>query len=383
MSGSARARDFQNPETKIRQANQSVTWCRSGSGCRILLGGREVKSIVFFNNKGGVGKTTLACNVVSYMAQQMQKRVLLVDADPQCNATQAMMNESYVEAIYADSTATVKTLHSYLRPIEVGDPSIDKIIQPLPATMHRYGADLVPGHPSMSIVEDQLSSAWSDLIGGKIGGMRVTNWCNQLLDAVKGNYDVVVFDVGPSLGALNRTIILSSDYIVTPFGSDIFSLLGIKNISSWIQNWEKQYLKALEHITDQYGQGLIDGFAPIFNTSEKFRFAGYSVQQYVTRKFKSGPRAVASYDRIIKQIPQTAEHAMGGFRPAGLSTSELKLGDVPFVYSLVPMSQASHTPIVDLTGAEGLRGNQYGQVKAYEELISAFCTKLLHNVGVQ
>jgi cellulose biosynthesis protein BcsQ len=339
-----------------------------------------MKSVVFFNNKGGVGKTTLACNVVSYLAKRLGKRVLLVDADPQCNATQAIMTESYVEAIYADGASGVKTLHSYLRPIEVGDPSIDRVIIPLPAEMHRYGTDLIPGHPNMSIVEDQLSSAWSDLIGAKIGGMRITNWCHQLLDSLVGPYDIVVFDVGPSLGALNRTIILSSDYIVTPFGSDIFSLLGIKNISTWIHNWDKQYLKAIDNIRDSYGN-TIDDFNPITDTSKKFRFAGYSVQQYVTRKFKSGPRAVASYDRIIREIPETAEAAMDTFRPANLSSNELKLGDVPFVYSLVPMSQASHTPIVDLTGSEGIRGNQYGQVKTYEDLISALCEKLLHNIG--
>lgn len=339
-----------------------------------------MKSIVFFNNKGGVGKTTLACNVVSYLSKQMGKRVLLVDADPQCNATQALMNESYIEAIYADNTSAVKTLHSYLKPLEVGDPTIDIGISPLPAELHKYGCELIPGHPSMSIVEDQLSSAWSDMIGAKVGGLRVTNWCHQLLTTINDSYDLIVFDVGPSLGALNRTIILASDYMVTPFGSDIFSLLGIKNISSWIQNWERQYLKAIDNIREAYPD-VIESYGPIEDTGNKFRFAGYSVQQYVTRKFKSGPRAVASYDKIIRQIPETAETAMETFHPRGLPSSELKLGDVPFVYSLVPMSQASHTPIADLTGSEGIRGNQYGQVKSYEELISAFCARLLRNVG--
>jgi hypothetical protein len=190
----------------------------------------------------------------------------------------------------------------------------------------------------------------------------------------------VIFDVGPSLGALNRTIILASDYLVTPFGSDIFSLLGIKNISTWIDNWDRQYGKALGNLQDSYPD-VLTKFDVVADTSGHFRFAGYSVQQYVTRKFKTGPRAVASYDRIIRDIPDTVKGAMEIFRPDGLSQDDLKLGDVPFIYSLVPMSQATRTPIPDLTGSEGIRGNQYGQVKAYQELMETLCTRLLENVG--
>lgn len=338
-----------------------------------------MQTLVFFNNKGGVGKTTLACNVVSYLAKAKGKRVLLIDADPQCNATQAILPEKIIENIYIDETSEYKTLYSHLRPIEEGEPDIDEEVLPILSSKHRYGADLLPGHPRMSIAEDQLSEAWSDLIGAKLGGLRVTNWCHSLLKTLEGKYDLVVFDVGPSLGALNRTIILASDFLVTPFGSDIFSLLGIKNISSWIENWDRQYQKALDNIKDQH-PNAVQKFNVIAETDEHFRFAGYSVQQYVTRKFKSGPRPVGSYDKIISQIPQTVDDAMSFLRPPSINSLDSKLGDIPFIYSLVPMSQASKTPIADLTGSEGIRGNQYGQVKNYQELMESFCGTLLGNL---
>jgi cellulose biosynthesis protein BcsQ len=60
-----------------------------------------MKTVVFFNNKGGVGKTTLACNVVSFLNLYKCKRVLLIDADPQCNATQAILSEDECERIYS------------------------------------------------------------------------------------------------------------------------------------------------------------------------------------------------------------------------------------------------------------------------------------------
>lgn len=337
---------------------------------------QALKSIAFFNNKGGVGKTTLACNVVSFLNQYKNKRVLLVDADPQCNATQAILSDDTCEDIYFNKESSYSTLYSYLQPLEYGEPAISLTGQPLLGTLNRFGTDLVPGHPRMSIVEDQLSNAWHDLQGRKIGGYRITNWCYQLLDHVKDQYDYVVFDVGPSLGALNRAVILASDYIITPFGCDIFSLLGIKNIAQWISNWDKEYRRSIEDMPD----GL-DQFRIVTDLKKQHRFLGYSVQQYVTRKFKSGPRVVKSYDEIMSQIPKTVRDAMLPYAKPGLLESDLELGHIPYLYSLVPMAQANKVPIHALSSADGVVGSQYGQVKKYQELMSTLCDKLLRNLG--
>jgi cellulose biosynthesis protein BcsQ len=163
-----------------------------------------VKLLVFFNNKGGVGKTTLACNVVSFMNMHRNKRVLLIDADPQCNATQGVLSDELLDEIYADPHSERKTLYSYLKPLEQGDASINSVLVPIPSTENGFGTDLIPGHPNMSLVEDRLSQAWSDLQGADpIRGYRISNWLAQLLKHVD-QYDLVIFDVGPSLGALNR-----------------------------------------------------------------------------------------------------------------------------------------------------------------------------------
>ncbi|ARJ69594.1 hypothetical protein B0A89_08110 [Paracoccus contaminans] len=59
-----------------------------------------VKSIAFFNNKGGVGKTTLLCNVAAYLAHEKKKNVCIIDADPQCNATQYLFEDAVIEKLY-------------------------------------------------------------------------------------------------------------------------------------------------------------------------------------------------------------------------------------------------------------------------------------------
>lgn len=342
-----------------------------------------MKSVVFFNNKGGVGKTTLICNAVSYLNMHMHKRVLLIDADPQCNATQAILSDDICEEIYLAGTSDFKTLYDYLEPIEAGDSSIDKnALSPILGSNNKFHTDIIPGHPRMSIIEDLLSRAWSETLSGDIGGIRITNWCNQILDELSNRYDAIFFDVGPSLGALNRTVLLSCDYIVTPFGCDIFSLLGIKNISEWIKNWNTLYLRSLELTKERGTEKHLDRYLIIRDTKTKFRLAGYSVQQYITRKFKAGPRPVKAYDIIMQKIPQTVSDSLSFLTSEQLGIQELELGHVPYVYSLVPLSQSGKAPIHALTKDEGLVGSQYEQVKSYAELMDSLCNQLIMNAGI-
>lgn len=339
-----------------------------------------MKSIVFFNNKGGVGKTTLACNLVSYLNKYKGKRVLLIDADPQCNATQAILDDDICEEIYINNNKGYHTLYTCLEPFESGDALINSNIIPLLGTKNRFGTDLIPGHPSMSIIEDRLSDAWSNLRAREIRGYRITNWCNHLISKFENNYDLVVFDVGPSLGALNRSVILACDFVVTPFGCDIFSLLGIQNIAVWIKSWQEQYDSSINEKKIQ-DKTFIETYNIISDTNKKFRFAGYSVQQYVTKKFKDGPRPVKSYDRIMEKIPETTTKAMQCFFVNNRKIIDYELGHIPYLYSLVPMAQAAKSPIHTLKSLDGVVGSQYSQVVAYSELMNSLCDRLLAIVG--
>jgi len=338
-----------------------------------------VKSIAFFNNKGGVGKTTLACNLVSFLNSNKGKRVLLIDADPQCNATQMMLDDEICDEIYFREEGGYETLYTCLQPLELGDAGIHSEIEPILGTNNRFITDLIPGHPRMSIVEDRLSDAWSDLQGRQVRGYRITNWATQLLSAFEQRYDLVVFDVGPSLGALNRSVILACDFIVTPFGCDIFSLLGIRNISSWIQSWKQQYDRSIADGQADH-PGIFTEYNIVVDTDSRFRFAGYSVQQYVTRTFKTGRRPVRSYDQIMREIPSTVKQAMELLTPSVLSDEDLELGHIPYLYSLVPMAQAAKSPIHALASADGLVGSQYSQVRSYSDVMDSLCDRLLANI---
>ncbi|ELA8075107.1 ParA family protein [Vibrio alginolyticus] len=341
-----------------------------------------MKTILFFNNKGGVGKTTLACNLVSYLNINMNKRVLLIDADPQCNSTQMMLSDDVLEKIYFQNSSDYHTIYTALSSLEDGEPSICKNINPILGTSNNFQTDIIPGHPKLSVIEDILSDAWGGVRARDVGGIRVTNWCKNLTELFKDRYDYIVFDVGPSLGALNRSIVLNSDFIVTPFGCDIFSLLGIKNISSWIEKWREVYQKSIDEMLDDK-RDVFERNNVIIDTSEKFRFGGFSIQQYIKRKFKTGERPVAAYEEVMKQIPGTVETSMNTFFNTNLNINDYELGHIPYVNSLVPLSQTSKTPIHALTSSSGLVGPQGKQKAAYSELMEEICNRLINIVEHQ
>src|ERR1700733_11785525 len=104
-----------------------------------------MKTVAMFNNKGGVGKTTLTCNLASYIASEFQKHVLVVDCDPQCNSTQLIMGVEEAAELYLDSSTGITTIRDVLRPIEDGDSTIDVDLNVLPAADNRFNVDLLAG----------------------------------------------------------------------------------------------------------------------------------------------------------------------------------------------------------------------------------------------
>ena len=109
-----------------------------------------MKTLVFFNNKGGVGKTTLTCNVVSYLNIHKLKKVLLIDADPQCNASQALLPDDLLQDIYWEKVGDYHTLYTYLRPLEQGDANINANLRPVMAKYNDFKTDIIPCHPNLA-----------------------------------------------------------------------------------------------------------------------------------------------------------------------------------------------------------------------------------------
>jgi len=344
-----------------------------------------MKVISFFNNKGGVGKTTLTCNLASIFATEFNLKVLVIDCDPQCNATMLILGEEFTVPMYwepfSKDRESKNTILDVLKPIEDGDAKIETNFSVIPATKNRFNVDILPGHPRLSVIEDQLSKAWGDAGSGDVGGLRRTNWCSLLCESLNSKYDVIFLDLGPSLGALNRTCLLGSDYFVTPMGADIFSIIGLKNIGEWLGKWIEYYNRSISHC-ERDNSGSVEKYHLKKNISITNGFAGYTIQAYIAKYIGGQRRPTRAFDNIISTFPTEIQKNLGKYKVPSITNDKLPLGEVPNMYSLVPLAQAVASPIAYLKYSDGLVGTHFSQAQKYKDILLKVANSLRSNIGL-
>lgn len=306
-----------------------------------------MKTIALFNNKGGVGKTTIA-TTLAYELSRAGKRVLMIDLDPQSNTTQVILKEEQVERIYLDNLKRpdrIKTIKDIYNPMRDSNEAIigDVRAAVLPGNRHSFKCDLIPSHLSLSEFEDTLSDAWSDLRANKLGGFRRTNWFIQLRNQLKDDYDFVLLDLSPSLGALNRSILLNIDHFIIPVTGDIYNIYGIKNIGSWIQSWIKIYERSLGYLKDDYDTSTLEEsqINQIISKDNFNKFLGYIISR---AKMGRDKKKVISYQKThLDEIRQTIDDSLSFSIPDEIKDA-LELGLIVELRSLLTESQANHVP---------------------------------------
>ncbi len=311
------------------------------------------------NNKGGVGKTTLLCNVAAYLALEKNLKICVVDADPQCNSTQYFFDEDTVEQIYADKSSF--TIQSIIDPLVEGTGYQEKIST---KRAHAFGVDVIPGDPRLAITEDLLAKDWGDAKAGEIRGIRTSLVFSQLLNLLD-DYDLVLFDVGPSLGAINRAILLSADYYVSPMSIDIFSLRAFENIAEWIENWRTEWKRGIENVRDQtrVPEHKADGA----------KFVGYVSQQYLAKSVRGTRRPVSAYENIRKQIDDIIKL---NIQDDDSPNRPFEIGTVQNLFSLVPMSQSNNKPVFRLQAKDGVVGAHFQKVKDAHDVFGSVSEKI-------
>jgi len=329
-----------------------------------------MKSVVVFNNKGGVGKTTLLCNVASYLQMKKKEKVLIVDMDPQCNATAYMFPYPQIEEIY---TKTKRTIYEIVKPLQRG-VGFQKGELPILKSPY-FEIDVIVGDPDLSLSEDFLSKDWLDGKAGDYRGLQTTLMFRDLLSKLD-DYDFVFFDVGPSLGALNRAVLAASDFFIVPMSSDIFSIQALENIAKSLKEWNKQLTRGLGDFKDKEGEPFY-----IDNVEVKWhiQFAGYITQQYTAKTVGGKQQPVKAYERIIKKIPATIRKYLLELNYADIVYP--KIGEITNLHSLVPLSQNSSVPIFALKAEHGVVGAHFNKVKEYEHTLEGITKHLIENLN--
>lgn len=302
----------------------------------------SVPIVALFNCKSGVGTTSLVYHI-AWMLADLDYRVLAADLDPQGSLSAAFLEEDRLEQLWPEDTPPA-TIYGAIEPLKRG---IGDIAEPTVENLN-WSLGLVPGDMSLSGIEEDLSQAWQGCLDGDERSFRIVSAFWRVLQqaAQRQNADIVLMDLGPNLGAINRAALIAADYVVIPLGVDLFSIQGLHNLGPRVGTWRKEWSERLPKNPDRNLALPAGAMYPL----------GYVVMQHPER-FN---RIVNSYQKWIAQIPGAYRHyVLAEERPdaaASVKADSNCLAVLKNYRSLVPMAQEARKPIFHLKPGDGALG---------------------------
>ena len=312
-------------------------------------------AIAFFNNKGGVGKTTLAYHL-SWMYADLGVSVVVADLDPQANLTTMFLSEDRLEELWPDGHHPHSILGS-VSPIlrglgGISPPHVEDVNDNL---------GLIVGDLELSRFEARLSSAWADCLGGDQAAFRIESafYRTVLQAAEMRDADLVLIDVGTNLGAITRSAIIAANFVVFPLAPDLFSLPGLRNLGATLREWRTGWKDRVDRMPREASVSL---------PSADITPAGYIVIQHAVL---SG-RPVQTYRKWLRRIPEVYRaEALGEASPGTVTADDDRncLGTLKHYRSLMPMAQEARKPNFHLKAADGALG---GHIHAVQDCCDDF-----------
>ena len=165
-------------------------------------------SIIFatVNQKGGVGKTTTAVNLASYLAT-FGKKILLIDSDPQGNATSGLgVDRTEIKSCVYDSLINGEDFANIIKKTMVS------------------GLDIAPSTPKLAGAEVELTE-----IDGRESKLK------SALNGIRNNYDYLVIDCPPSLSLLTVNALTAADQVIIPIQCEYYALEGLSQLVKTIE----------------------------------------------------------------------------------------------------------------------------------------------------
>ena len=331
---------------------------------RVSSGGEApmTKVISLFNHKGGVSKTTTTFHL-GWKLARLGKRVLIVDADPQCNLTGLTLGLEDYDSLFAfydskqntdifSSLAPIFALQSDTTSLQVGKTPIAKTNNP--------NLFILAGNIRFSEIDTQIATALTSSATIPVLRQFVSAFNKLIRRVAKDNaIDIVLVDMSPSVSATNHCILMSSDYFIIPISPDFYCYQAIDSLSNVFPRWVAEIAS--------FKDGGLESL-PVANP----RMLGFISQNYriytVEEKAddsdqKSMSKAYAEWlDRIKKivadkLVPTLQSIGMiideQAFRDAVSYDEPYHLAGVQNFSGLIPVSQKLSKPIFELTAADG------------------------------
>ena len=271
--------------------------------------------ISIFNNKGGVGKSTLAYHLASALSE-MGHKTLMIDLDPQSNLTLYAFSPEELEKLWTEEEEFISDFSSAkdlnpdaLNIIEKATRSIHFILKPIEDGVYEYKTSftpkkinenlgIIPGRLSLQAFEEKIAKSWSDAFLGDPQAVRMISAFRDICKEAnqKYGYTHIIIDTSPSLGMINRIAISTSNGFFVPCTPDMFSLFGISNIGKALELWKKQFTLLTSLLPSNKKNSLPEHFV---------KFLGYTL--YNAKKYKGQNKydlATAHFD-YAEKIPKT------------------------------------------------------------------------------
>jgi len=330
-----------------------------------------MKTIAFFGGGSGVGKTTLVYHLGWRLADRGM-RVLLVDLDPQSKLTAMCLEDDRLEQLWVNDSGARQSIRGAIEPIIDGVGDVVAAHQePLSTRLA-----LVPGDVRLSDFEQKLSDAWPRCTDRDPAAFRAVSSLHRLIQVTGSSHDaeIALIDVGPNVGAINRSSLIAADFVVTPLAADLFSIQGIENLGPTLNRWRQEWQERL-------GKNPVRGL-PLPDGS--IRPLGYVVMQ----PNLYGGQVTNANERWLHMIPTVYANSVLGAGPEGGQGRDKRIEDDAYCLSvlrhyrsLVPMAQSARKPIFKLTAADGAIGAHSQAVREVGREFGDLANKILSRIA--
>lgn len=312
------------------------------------------KIITLYNNKGGVSKTTTNFNLAAYLST-IGKRVLIVDCDPQCNITELFF-ASRDDLDDPDVSLPGTSIYEALLPRFKGQQgvieqaSIELTEHTIYRSMYLFRGDL-----EFSRAETYLGTAWNQAVTENIHEKNTYIVLNNLLRSLMSarGFDYILCDVGPSTGAITKSVIICCDEIVIPLVPDRFCYQAVRLLGSVISEWIERH-RIISQSLLPYGIESFKG---------EPKLSGTILQNF---KVHAGSKAKASYVKWQEKISKEIKNSLckeGVFvAKPGFDLNKPYVASIKDVAVLAPIAQLFGRAIFDIQQEHTKEASSNGQM---------------------